>query len=127
MSETQHRVADPALRNKCPKPDERLPIIIRGIEEGKSIRGIARELGCDDKTIARDLRKLVLPAEQFAAIQVGDSAEKYLNAALLRETGVDWNVRNKLGRRRRDDEKSGKHSDLLASALLRVAFDQGVD
>jgi hypothetical protein len=118
MSQAENKVPAPARRKKCPKPAERLPIIIRGIEAGKSIRGIARELGCDDKTIARDLRKLALPAEQLAAIQEGDSAEKYLNAALLRKTGVDWSTRNKLGRRRRDDEKSGKHSDLLASALL---------
>ena len=87
MSGTQNRVADAARPKKCPKPDERLPIIMRGIEEGKSIRGIARELGCDDKTVSRDLDKLALPPEQLAAIQEGDSAEKYLNAALLRETG----------------------------------------
>lgn len=118
MSGTPNKVADPALRKKCPKPDERLPIIIRGIEEGKSIRGIAHEIGCDDKTIARDLRKLALPAEQLAAIQEGDSAEKYLNAALLQETGVDWNVRNKIGRRRREDDRDGRHSDALAQGLL---------
>jgi len=118
MSEAENKVADPVRRKKCPRPNERLPVILRGIEEGKSIRGIARELGCDDGTIRRDLRKLALPPEQLAAIQEGDSAEKYLNAALLRETGVDWNVRNKLGRRRRDEEKKGKHSDCLATAML---------
>jgi hypothetical protein len=95
-----------------------LPIIIRGIEEGKSMRGIARELGCDDKTIARDLRKLALPAEQLAAIQEGDSVEKYLNEALLRETGIDRSARDKLTRRRRQEEQSGKHSDDLARAVL---------
>ena len=45
-------------------------------------------------------------------------AEKYLNAALLRATGIDRSVREKLGRRRRDEEKKGKHSDSLAKAVL---------
>ena len=72
MSGKQKQIADAARPKKCPKPDERLPIIRRRIEEGKSLRAISRELGCDDKTIARDLRKLALPPEQLAAILEGE-------------------------------------------------------
>ena len=99
------------------KGAERLELVRRGFEQGKSRRKIANELGYDEKTIRRDLDKLDLPPEQLAAILEGDSAEKYLNAALLRETGIDWSARNKLGRRRREEEASGEHSDPLARAL----------
>jgi hypothetical protein len=118
MSQTQNRVANLVPKKKCPKPDERLPIILRGIEEGKSNRKIADELGCDEGTARFDRRKLALPPEEQAAIQSGDSAEKYLNAALLRETGIDRSARNKIGRRRREDAKTGKHSAALERALL---------
>ena len=100
------------------KGAERLEIVRLGLEQGKSRRRIADELGYNEKTIRRDIAKLALPPEQLAAIQAGDSAEKYLNAALLRETGIDWSARNKLGRRRRQEEANGKHSDPLARTLL---------
>jgi hypothetical protein len=118
MSEKQNKVAELARRKKCPNPHDRLSTISRGIEEGKTNRQIARDLGCDEATVRRDLKKLALPPEQLAAIQEGDSAEKYLNDALLRQTGIDRRARDKIGRRRREDQESGKHSESLADALL---------
>jgi hypothetical protein len=118
MRATQNKAEDPARRKKCSNPLDRLDIVRREVKEGKSRREIAEELGCNEKTVRRDLKKLDLPPKQLAAIEAGDSAEKYLSQALLRETGVDWSARNKIARRRREDEKSGKHSRPLAQALL---------
>jgi DNA-binding CsgD family transcriptional regulator len=119
MTEAQDRVAAAARLEKRLKPEERLPIIIRRISEGKSRRQVADELGCDESTVRRDLRRLALPVEQQAAIQDGAAAEIYLNQALLKKTGVDRRARNKISRRRREDRKTGKHSDPLAQDMLQ--------
>lgn len=118
MNPTLQKSVDNGQTRKLVKGFERWKIVRRGIEDGKSVRASARELGCDDHTVLRDLKILDLPPEQIAAIKQGDSAEKYLNEALLRETGIDRSARNKLARRRRDDEASGKHSGPLANDLL---------
>lgn len=71
MSGKQNKASDSARRKKCLKPDERLPIVARGKEAGKSNREIAKELNCDEATVRGDLKKLALPPEQLAAIRQG--------------------------------------------------------
>src|SRR4051794_6498424 len=43
--------------------EQRWEFILRGLEQNKSRRAIAKELACDEGTIRRELRKLELPEE----------------------------------------------------------------
>jgi hypothetical protein len=96
---------------------ERLELVRRGRDQGKSNREIARDLGCDEGTVRRDLKKLRLPEDQLIAIQEGDPAEQYLDKARFEKTGIDQKVR-KIRRKRLLTEKvTGVPSDEAANAV----------
>jgi IS30 family transposase len=61
--------------------------IMRGLEQNKSRRAIAKELSCDEGTIRRELRKLELPEHWVEAIKQGSPAERFVRT--LREYDAD--------------------------------------
>jgi hypothetical protein len=56
----------------------RLEAVRERILAGKSFRQIARELDCDEKTVRRDYRKLLLPADKQQLIFSGAACEPIL-------------------------------------------------
>jgi hypothetical protein len=94
-----------------PRGTERLELICRGLDEGKSQRKIADELGYDEGTIRRDLDKLALPNDQLIAIQNGDTAEQYLDKARFEKTGIDQKVLKIRRKRLRAEKATGVPSD----------------
>lgn len=111
-------------RNKATQRQRRTPAIERlervreGLAAGKSQRGIARELGCDDGTVGRDIEKLRLPVSLLAKIEAGAPAEPILREARRRAALVEL--------RQRVDEEVGTecHSDALAAAGLRFLIEK---
>jgi transposase-like protein len=108
-----------------PKGAQRLELVRGGLDQGKSQREIARELGWDQGTIRRDIAKLSLPPDKLQAIQKGDSAEKHLNRARFEKTGKDPIAERKKRKRLLAEEKrllaekeTGVHSDALATIIL---------
>ena len=95
----------------------RLDLVKHGLSAGKSKRKIADELGYDEKTVRRDIEKLSLPPDQLAAIQNGDTAEKYLNQARLKRTGKDQSAAARHRKRLATDKGSGIYSDAHASTV----------
>jgi transposase-like protein len=59
-------------------PAERLSRVREAVQQGKSKRAIARELGCDEGTVRRDIAKLQLPEDSLEAIEKGAPAEQFL-------------------------------------------------
>ncbi len=101
----------------------RLGLVEQGVIDGKSQRQIARELGCDEGTVRRDLEILALPEDQVLAIRNGDSAEKYLRARRRQEAAERLRLRQQQiaaeQRTRLQEEKtSGIHSDETSKAVL---------
>lgn len=103
MSKTkQERVSGP----------ERLKLVREGLEQGKSMRQIARELGYDASVIRRDVKVLQLPSTMLEAVEGGADAEQYLRAVRLQRAA-------KAIQQRLDEERAdGRHSDDLARAIL---------
>jgi len=91
---------------------ERLQLVLQGLDAGKSQRKIAKELGCDEGTIRRDIKKLQLPAPYLKAVESGDSAEKYLRAIRAGAAAADRNERIA------EEFETGCHSDALTEVLL---------
>jgi transposase-like protein len=60
---------------------KRLELIQLGLEEGKSRRRIAAELGVDEGTVRRDIRILLLPESSLTSILNGAPAEQHIRAA----------------------------------------------
>jgi hypothetical protein len=101
-----------------PRGAERRELVRRGLEERKSQRQIARELGCDEGTVRRDIATMSLPADNLIAIQKGDTVEKHLDEVRFEKTGRDQAAIKK--RRKRlweENKKSGVHSDEAAKAV----------
>lgn len=98
--------------------NERLTIVDVLLEQGWSQREIAKELGWDEAVIRRDIEKLSLPKGELAAIQSGDTAERYLNEARFRKTGVDRAAAAKQRRRLSQEKRDGRHSTSLSVAIL---------
>ena len=77
-------------------PAERLEYVQRGLAQGKTQRAIARELGVDEGTVRRDLKKLQLPPQDLAKVQQGAAAEAFLRGARAlrrqwKSGAAEWN------------------------------------
>ena len=96
----------------------RLELVKQSLAEGKSQRKIADEFGWGEGTIRRDVDILCLPPDQLAAIQNGDTAEKFLNQARLRKTGKDRSATARHRKRLATDNGSGIYSNSHASTLV---------
>ena len=95
-----------------PRGADRLVLVRQGLDLGKSQRQIACELGVDEGTIRRDIKKLQLPEIARLAVEAGDSAEQYLRAA--RTDAAQAEIQARMAQ-----EKSNScHSDALAKVVL---------
>ena len=91
---------------------DRIEHVRRGLAAGKSQRAIARELGCDEGTVRRDIKKLRLPASALALIQQGAPAEPFLYTVRRQKTLEEL-------RGRVEEEAANEcHSDAAAQAGL---------
>ena len=112
-----------AQSDERPRGRERLELICSGLIAGKSQREIAGELGWDEGTIRRDIKKLCLPEDELNAIADGGSAEKHLRVLMQhRATEARRVLRQRGAEERRvripEDEATGVHSNALAEIVL---------
>jgi hypothetical protein len=106
-----------------PRGKERLELICSSLIAGKSRREIALELGWDEGTIRRDIKKLYLPEDKLNAIADGDSAEKHLRVLMRQRADDAKRVRHQRGAEERrvripEEQAAGVHSEALAKLVL---------
>jgi transposase-like protein len=99
-------------------PVERLNHVRAGLQQGKSQRAMAKELGCDEGTIRRDLKKLRLADNHRTLVEQGASAEPFLRT-VRGEEALDelwWRVQ--------EEANTGSYSDDVARAGLLYLMKQ---
>ena len=99
-------------------PTERLKLVREGLQQGKSRRAIARELGCDEGTIRRDIAKLQLPEESIEAIEQGAPAEQFLRMSRLASAMLERDHRLE------EELATGVHSDAVAEDVLTYLLEK---
>jgi hypothetical protein len=97
---------------------QRWATIRKGLKNNKSQRAIAKELGCDEGTIRREIRKMTLPKEFVDAIMQGHPAEP-----LLRHMRAAEAIRNGITRLQQE-KVSGRHSTAAATAVVKWLLDK---
>lgn len=108
-SPSRQRGKEPRTTMKMP---ERLSIVRQGLKDGKLHRPIARELGCDEGTIRRDISILQLPADWVKRIENGEPAEPFLRKARIAA------AREEQPQRLQAETQTGHHSDEIAKEVL---------
>jgi hypothetical protein len=108
--------------------EKRLELILLGLDEGKSQRRIAAELGYDEGTVRRCIEIMQLPELSLTRILEGAPAEKYIraerrralqNAQQLQLAAEKEASLTSMLRRLSEEEQTGCHSDALARLILR--------
>jgi hypothetical protein len=100
------------------KGAERIELVRQGLEEGKSNGQLARELGFDEGTIRRDIKKLELPEDSLDAVKNGESAEQHLRAARFAAAAQERETRLL------EEKETGCHSNALAEHVLGFLMDK---
>jgi transposase-like protein len=126
MNDTTTAAIPPRSRKRF-NAAERLELVQFGLEQGKSRRQMGRELGCDEATIRRDIKKLSLPEDQQAAIRKGDSAEKHLRQVRYEKTGIDELAVKRKKKRLTKETKTGGDSNDLAELVLDWLTRRGIE
>jgi transposase-like protein len=121
-------------------PQQRLRLVAAGLEQGKSLRHIGKELGFDEATIRRDRQKLKLPQPELDAIRAGAAAEPILRAHKQRRAVMLCQQRSLEERRNRAHSsdlgqiaiywleskefhtKDGKSFRLLPADILHIVY-----
>ena len=99
----QHRKLD---------PNKRRVLVHERLQQGKKQREIARELGCDEGTVRRDIEILQLSEASLKRIEDGASAEAFLRDARVAAAKKEHKVRVQ------EEQATGQHSGEVAHAVL---------
>jgi transposase-like protein len=97
-------------------PLERLNQVRAGLQQDKSQRAMAKELGCDEGTIRRDIAKLQLPDEALGAIEQGAAAEQF-----FRKSRIEVALQER-EQRLQEERATEAHSDAVAETVLSYLF-----
>jgi hypothetical protein len=84
----------------------------QGLKDGKLQRQIAREPGCNEGTVRRDISILQLPADWVKRIENGEPAEPFLRKARIAA------AREEQQQRLQAETQTGHHSDEIAKEVL---------
>ena len=108
-SPRRQRGKEPRTTKKMP---ERFSIVRQGLKDGKLQRQIARELGCNEGTVRRDISILQLPADWVKRIENGEPAEPFLRKARIAS------AKEEQQQRLQAETQTGHHSDEIAKEVL---------
>lgn len=91
---------------------ERRKIVDTELRGGKSRRQIARQLGCDEGTVRRDMKVLALPASELARAQRGMAVEPLLRRDRRRKERLQHIARAQ------EEQRSAAYSSSLAETVF---------